>query len=95
MRIAIFGLLMVLGIGLAHAGSPKRVVLDVKNMTCPACSITIEKALGHLAGVAQTKVDTKANTVAVTFDSERTTAQAVARAISDAGFPATPRSSGD
>lgn len=94
MRMAIFGLLVVLGIGWAHAGPPKRVVLDVKNMTCPACSITIEKALDHVTGVAQTQVDTKAGTVIVTFDPERTTVQSLARAITDAGFPAVPRSSG-
>lgn len=89
-----FGLMALLGTGLAHATPPKDVVLDVSNMTCPACSITIEKALDHVAGVTQARVDTQAGTVTVSFDPERTTIPIVAHAISDAGFPAKPRSDG-
>lgn len=89
-----FGLLALLGTGMVHAAPPKDVVLDVSNMTCPACSITIEKALDRVAGVAQTRVDTKAGTVTVSFDPARTTVPIVAHAISDAGFPAKPRSNG-
>lgn len=94
MRKTLFGLLTMLGMGLAHAAPPKQVVLDVKNMTCPACSITIEKALDHVAGVTRTTVDTKAGTVTVNLDPERTTVPAVALAITNAGFPATPRPNG-
>lgn len=94
MRKMLFGLVAMLTIGVANAAPPMQVVLDVKNMTCPACSITIEKALGDVLGVARTKVDTSAGTVTVTFDPDRTTVPAVARAVSGAGFPATPRSSG-
>lgn len=94
MRKTLFALLAMLGMGLTHAAPPKQVVLDVNNMTCPACSITIEKALGRVAGVAQTQVDTKAGTVTVSFDPERTSVPVVARAITDAGFPATARASG-
>lgn len=94
MRKMLFGLVTMLVMSVANAAPPKQVVLDVKNMTCPACGITIEKALGDVAGVARIKVDTSAGTVAVTFDPGRTTVPAVARAISDAGFPATPRSGG-
>lgn len=88
------GLSAALWLGLASAATPKRVVLDVENMTCPACSITIEKALDTVPGVTGKQVDTKAATVTVTFDSERTTALAVARAITVAGFPAKARANG-
>lgn len=96
MRKTLIGILgaMVMA-GVAHAAASKEIVLDVKNMTCPACSITIEKALGHVAGVAQTKVDTKAGLVTVRFDPALTTAPALAHAVTDAGFPATPRPGGD
>lgn len=94
MRKVIVGLVATLVVGVANAAPPKQVVLDVKNMTCPACSITIEKALGGVLGVARSQVDTAAGTVTVTFDPGRTTVPAVARTISEAGFPATPRSSG-
>ena len=90
----LIGLTAALWLGLAIAATPKKVVLDVENMTCPACSITIEKALDKVPGVTGKQVDTEAATVTVTFDPKRVTAPAVARAISDAGFPAKARANG-
>lgn len=82
--------------GTAGAAAPyEMVVLDAENMTCPACSITIEKALERVPGVADTKVDTKAATVSVTFDPEHASASDIARAITDAGFPAKARTDDD
>jgi mercuric transport protein len=88
------GGLMAVWVGIAFAATPNKVVLDVENMTCPACSITIEKALDKVPGVTGTKIDTKAATVTVTFDAERTTVSAVAVAITEAGFPAKVRTNG-
>ncbi|MBS0200448.1 MAG: cation transporter [Proteobacteria bacterium] len=76
------------------AAAPKQVVFQVKNMTCPACSITIDKALGKVSGVGPRTVDTRAETVTVSYDSDRTTEGAIAKAISDAGFPATVKPTG-
>ena len=45
MRKILLSLVFTAWMGLAWAATPKRVVLQVENMTCPACSITIEKAL--------------------------------------------------
>jgi mercuric transport protein len=89
-----WGGLFAVWVGMAFAASPKEAVLDVENMTCPACSITIEKALDKVPGVTGTKIDTKAATVTVTFDAERTTVSAVASAITEAGFPAKVRTNG-
>ena len=41
-------LLVTLWAGTVLAATPKTAVLDVENMTCPACSITIDKALDTL-----------------------------------------------
>lgn len=92
---SLIGLTAALWLGLATAATPKKVVLDVKNMTCSACSITIEKALDKVPGVTGKQIDAKAATVTVTFDPERVTVPAVARAITDAGFPAKARANGD
>lgn len=73
---------------LALAQPPQRVVLKVQNLTCGACSITIERALSKVPGVSSTRVDSKAATVTVTFDAKRTDVRAVARALTQAGFPA-------
>lgn len=95
MRKWTLGLMLMMLAGAATGNTPEKVVLDAANMTCPACSITIEKALEKVPGVTGTQVDTKAATVTVTFDSERTNIPAVARAITDAGFPAQARANGD
>ena len=41
----------------ALAGDPQTVVLDMQKMTCSLCSITIQKALQKVPGVAGAKVD--------------------------------------
>ena len=89
-----FLVLLALWAGSALAATPKMAVLDVENMTCPACSITIEKALDKIPGVSKTQVDTKAATVTVSFDAERTSVPVLARAVTEAGFPAKARSNG-
>ncbi len=75
-------------LALAAAAAPERTVLAVRNMTCPACSITIQKALSKLEGVGEVVVDPRAGTVAVVFDPERTDVPAIVKALTDAGFPA-------
>lgn len=90
----IIGFVLALSAGLAAAAAPKKVVLDVQNMTCAACGITIGKALDKLPGVQGKQVDAEAATVTVVFDPGRTSVTAVSRAITDAGFPAKARSDG-
>lgn len=89
MRNILLSLALTAWMGLAWAATPKQVVLQVENMTCPACSITIERALDKVAGVTAKRIDTQAAIVTVTFDAERTNVNAIAKAITDAGFPAT------
>ncbi|WP_334180367.1 heavy-metal-associated domain-containing protein [Pseudoxanthomonas sp.] len=91
MRAMIFGLLMTVWMAWASAATPQQVILHVENLTCPACSITIEKALEKVPGVTATHVDTRAGTVSVTYDAKRTDSAAIAKAITDAGFPATAK----
>lgn len=92
MRKILLSLALVVWAGLAWAATPKQVILDVENITCPACSITIEKALNKVPGVTSQRLDTKAATVTVMFDADRTNAATIAKAITDAGFPASTRS---
>ena len=37
----------------ALAGNSQTVVLDVENMTCPVCPITVKKALEKVPGVTE------------------------------------------
>ena len=55
----------------ALAGDPQTVVLDMQKMTCSLCSITIQKALQKVPGVAGAKVDYDKKTATVKFDPDR------------------------
>jgi len=47
--------------------------LDVQNMTCELCPITVKKALGKVPGVADAKIDLGKKTATVTFDPDKPT----------------------
>lgn len=74
--------------GSAVAAEPRTVTRGVEHMTCAACPITVRTALSHIAGVSASTVDMKAHTATITFDPTRTTPDALATAVSNAGFPA-------
>ena len=71
----------------AFAGTPQTAVLDVQNMTCSMCSITIHKALEKVPGVIETKVDYDHKTATVKYDSDKTNPSALVEATTNAGFP--------
>lgn len=75
----------------ALAGAPQTVTLDVKNMTCTLCPITVRKALEKVPGVANAKVDFDKKTVTVTFDPDKTDAVAMVKATTEAGYPSTTK----
>ena len=61
--------------------------LDVTNMDCAVCPITVRKALEQVRGVESAKVDFKPKRAVVAFDPAKTTPQALTKATTDAGFP--------
>lgn len=63
------------------------VILNIENMTCALCTITIKKALQKVEGVQNVIVDYDAKTVMVTFDSRKTNSVALIKATTDAGYP--------
>ena len=69
------------------AGNLETVVLDVKNMACTFCPITVKKALQRVPGVTIAEVDLDKKTARVTFDPEKTGPAALTKATSDAGYP--------
>jgi mercuric ion binding protein len=86
LKVALISFLLLSGAALA--AEPRTVTLGVEHMNCAACPITVRKALSHVAGVSTSTVDMSAHTATVTFDPTRTTPQALATAVSEAGFPA-------
>jgi mercuric ion binding protein len=59
-------------------------------MTCPACPITIKKALEKVQGVSKVDVRYEKKQVLVTFDDAKTNTDALVKATTNAGFPSQP-----
>lgn len=64
-------------------------VLDVQNMTCSLCPVTVKKALQNVPGVEAAKVDFGKKTATVKFDPAKVNTAALVKATTDAGFPST------
>lgn len=71
----------------AFAAVPQTVVLDVQNMTCALCPITVKKSLEQVPGVSKATIDFNKKTATVTFDSDRTSSAALTKATTEAGYP--------
>lgn len=85
---AAFVMLMPLA---ALAATPQTAVLDVQNMTCELCPLTVKKSLEKVAGVGQARIEFAKKTATVTFDADKTSATALVKATTDAGYPSTVR----
>lgn len=94
------GLLTILQTAHAGAAVPDPVqkqrtsqsaVLDMQNMTCELCKFTIKKALLGVEGVEEANVDYGSKTAVVTFNPQKTSAEALIKATTNAGYPATVR----
>ncbi|ADE14806.1 mercuric transport protein periplasmic component [Nitrosococcus halophilus Nc 4] len=77
------GLLSTAG---AWAGE-KTVTLEVENMTCALCPVTVRKALEALDGVQKVEISLANKTARVTFEDEKTTLSALTAATTHAGYP--------
>ncbi len=66
----------------------KKVTLDMQNMTCAMCKITIKKALQAVNGVQKVNVDFDSKTAEIVFDPKKTNADALIKATTNVGYPA-------
>lgn len=60
----------------------------VDNMTCALCPVTVKRAMESVEGVRAVEIDFAARTGTVIFDTAATSADAIAIASADAGYPA-------
>lgn len=74
---------------MAIAVAPKTVTLDVKNMTCELCPITVKKSLEKVPGVNAVKIDFDKKTATVAFDPGKAQPEALTKATASAGYPST------
>ncbi len=68
--------------------SLQQVTLQVKNMSCGMCQYTVENALKQVEGVKSAKVDMEKGIAVVSFDPAKVGSGDLAKAVSDAGYPA-------
>jgi periplasmic mercuric ion binding protein len=85
-RFVLLGALVAFPLGL-FAGTLQIVTLNVQNMTCAVCPITVKKALERVPGVTDAKVDFDKKTANVSFDPEKASPDALTKATADAGYP--------
>jgi mercuric ion binding protein len=73
----------------ALAGEPKLAVFDVPSMFCSLCPVTVRRALMRVPGVLEAKADLATKSAEAKYDPDKVSPEALAKAVSDAGFPAT------
>lgn len=67
----------------------EKLKFNVSDMSCAACSARVEKVVGALDGVKSVSVSLLTNSMVVEFDSPLTPKD-ISRAVSDAGYKASP-----
>ena len=82
--LAIVGLLAAL----PATAAERTATFSVPGMTCPLCPITVTTAIKKLDGIVTVSADVNAKTATVIFDDTRTSAEAIAEASKNAGYPA-------
>lgn len=76
------------------AATERTETFTIENMTCALCPITVKTAMEHVDGVKSVTVNFNAKTATVVYDPSIATAEAIARASTNAGYPATPAGQG-
>lgn len=67
----------------------RTITLDVENMTCAMCPITVRKSLEAVAGVQTAQASDKTHTATVTYDPAQASPEDLIRATTEAGYPST------
>ena len=87
-----FKLLTALCVLLASSfatAAEKTITLNVSDMTCAACPITVKKALNKVPGVSKVSVSLEKNQAVVTFDDSKAQLDTLLNATFAAGYPST------
>jgi mercuric ion binding protein len=85
-RLALLSVLLAFPFSLS-AGTLQTVTLQVENMTCSICPITVKKALEKVPGVASATVNFDRKQAKVTFDDSLTTVDQLREATANSGYP--------
>ena len=67
----------------------RSATFSISNMTCALCPITVKAAMSRVEGVKHVDVSQKLAQATVSYDDAVATADAIAAAATNAGYPAT------
>lgn len=70
--------------------APRRITLSGSGMSCAACPIAVKKALTKVRDVVKAEVDLGQQRATVNCDDILASPQTLAKAVTDAGYPAQP-----
>jgi mercuric ion binding protein len=87
MRKLVTAIVLAAAVSAPAWAATQTVTLSVPGMTCPACPITVKKALNKVDGVTRIEVSLEKKEAVVTFDDAKTTVEALTRATENAGYP--------
>ena len=73
----------------ATAAAQQQTTFAIEHMTCATCPISVRKAMMRVEGVKTVDIDFDSKIASVTFDPAVTTADAIAAASTNVGYPAT------
>jgi mercuric ion binding protein len=93
LALALFGLTAVAPITAVPAvaqtvAAEQTVTFTVENMTCALCPVTVKRAMEGVEGVRTVEIDFDARRATILFDTAATSAEAIAAASANAGYPA-------
>ena len=91
MRPIFLASFIAFAIGIAIAGEPARVALDVPGMDCSLCPVTVSKALKRVPGVIGVRAELSTRSAEVTYDPAKVAPAQLERAVTEAGYPAKAR----
>ena len=88
--VPIFVVVALISWSTTVAAEVRGVTFNVGNMTCALCHVTVRKSAEAIPGVKKVTVSTETGTATVLFDDAATNSTAIAEAITNAGYPASP-----
>jgi mercuric ion binding protein len=91
MKKRLASLLFAIALPAVAGGAAQTATLDVRNMTCASCPITVRQVLRRQPGVTGAKVDLRSHSAEVKFDPAKAQPEQLAKAVSEAGFPTSVR----
>ena len=69
----------------------KTETFDIQGMTCATCALTVEKAVGKLAGIEEASVNLATEKLTVTYDGQNLSPSQIVEAVTKAGYQALPQ----